>query len=398
MSQHALKSPSGADTWMLCPGSVRASLGMPDSSSKEADEGTTAHWLAAHCLKHTLPPDLFLGDVCPETGLVIDDEMVKHIPDYIAEIKEIPGALLVEQRLDLRGWIPPTELDPEGGFGTGDAVILRDDAVEIRDLKYGKGKRVRAKDNRQLRIYALGALRLAESLGYEPKTVTVGIHQPRIEDPDPEASEYRYTVGELLAFGEEVRVAAAATEPVDAPLVPGEEQCRWCRAKATCPAIADVVVAGVPASPSLFKDETSAITPPSALTPEDLARIYPKLGLIKGWIKECEAYVRQLASENRMPGYKMVAGRRGNRAWANPAEAEAALKKFKVVVEKMYKLELITPTAAEKLAKAGEIGPRQWPQLQTMIVQPPGEHAVVPVTDPRPAIKTASLPSDFLDF
>ncbi len=51
MVAHALLSPSSAERWMQCPGSVALSYGAPDSSSEYADEGTAAHELAAMCLR-----------------------------------------------------------------------------------------------------------------------------------------------------------------------------------------------------------------------------------------------------------------------------------------------------------------------------------------------------------
>ena len=59
--QHAVLSPSGADRWMVCPGSVRLSEGMPDTSSKAADEGTAAHFMAAECLIAKVDAIVHLG-------------------------------------------------------------------------------------------------------------------------------------------------------------------------------------------------------------------------------------------------------------------------------------------------------------------------------------------------
>ena len=70
---------------------------------------------------------------------------------------------------------------------------------------------------------------------------------------------------------------------------------------------------------------------------------------------------------------------------------------MRLKVEEMYDLKLISPTTAEKLAKAGTIGPRQWPKLQEIIEQPEGKASVAPVSDKRPALKIAAVEDEFAD-
>ena len=60
----------------------------------------------------------------------------------------------------------------------------------------------------------------------------------------------------------------------------------------------------------------------------------------------------------------LVEGRRGARRWANDAEVEQTMKSMRMKLEEMYDFSLISPATAEKLHKAGVIGPRQWPKLQ----------------------------------
>jgi hypothetical protein len=379
---HALKSASGADTWMLCPGSVRQSRGCVDKGSEYAREGTAAHHFAEFALRNGL---LKLPAYAhAETGIVCTEEMADEIAKYVDAIREIPGDKMYEVKLDLREWIPPSENDPDGGFGTSDAIILREEAVEVHDLKYGMGKRVNAQGLRQGKLYGLGGLRLAQALGYDPQRVIVRIHQVRLDHDD----SAEYSVEELEAFGEEVKLAAAAADAPDAELIPGDAQCLWCKAKATCPALVGQLVATVPASPALFDDESrpSVLTPPTDLTPETLALIYPKLGMLKDWIDACHEHVHTLVAMGEFPGHKMIAGRKGNRVWTDAKQAEATMKQMKLKIEEMYELKLISPTKAEKLAESGVIGPRQWPKLQQHINRPDGKPTVVPLSDLRPAL------------
>jgi len=130
----------------------------------------------------------------------------------------------------------------------------------------------------------------------------------------------------------------------------------------------------------------------------DLAWAMSKVDLIEGWCKAVRGEVeRRLLEGKEVEGYKLVQGRRGPRAWANPEEAEAVLKAMRLKQEVMYDFKLISPTTADKLAKAGTIGKRQWPKVEALITQADGGPSVAPVSDKRPAMLVAVTPDDFLD-
>ena len=50
MGKHALLSPSSADRWMTCPGSVLLTKDLPEDTSPYAQEGANYHTLAQICL------------------------------------------------------------------------------------------------------------------------------------------------------------------------------------------------------------------------------------------------------------------------------------------------------------------------------------------------------------
>lgn len=172
---------------------------------------------------------------------------------------------------------------------------------------------------------------------------------------------------------------------------PGEKQCRFCKAKATCPslatAVAEEIALGAPASP----EEFAVLEPRVDTDAARLARAMSAVGLIEDWCKAVRAEVeRRLLAGDPVAGFKLVQGKRGNRKWADEAEATEALKSMRLKVEEMYDLKLITPTTAEKLAKAGTLGPRQWTRLQDLITQAEGSPSVAPESDKRPALVRAA--------
>jgi len=71
---------------------------------------------------------------------------------------------------------------------------------------------------------------------------------------------------------------------------------------------------------------------------------------------------------------------------------------MRLKVEEMYDLTLISPTTAEKLTKAGTLGPKQWTKVQTLITQSEGKPSVAPESDKRPALVPSVNADDFSDL
>lgn len=420
MATHAMLSPSSAARWMPCPGSVALSRDIPNTSSSFADEGTAAHELAAKCLQDGSSTQDCIGLVIPVNGTdyVVDADMADYVGGYVKRVRDLVeslgGELLVEQRMEIGGIT-----GEEDAAGTSDAVILLDDEIIIVDLKYGQGVEVSAEDNPQLRIYALAALEKYDILGTVER-VRMIIDQPR----KCHYSEDVASVMELQSFKAQVQTAAMRCQAAlrfydnyqelhDKYLTPGEKQCKFCPAKATCPKLRDEVTAEVWGATAATVDDfenLGAIPDTLAVATEQVEGGYggeiepwlgaamSNVGLIEDWCKAIRAEVeRRLLAGTDIPGFKLVEGRRGARAWSNADEVETTLKAMRLKVEQMYDLKLISPTTAEKLAKSGAIGPRQWPKLQGMITQADGKPSVAPASDKRPALVVKPVADDFDD-
>ena len=387
---------------MACPGSVVLEADFPDTSSGYAAEGTCAHDLAACVLTD---PEFVIpvGETRTVDGyqIAVTQDMAGHVMDYCKLVWERAEGkmLLVEQRVSI-GHLT----GEEGATGTSDVIIIdyAQEAIEVIDLKYGMGVKVHAENNEQMQKYALGALH-DHSLISDFSWVTMVIHQPRLNH----VSEWHISTSQLEQFADEVREAAHTVElaierhgDTDFDwdynfLSAGEKQCKFCRAKAVCPAL---------------REEVSAISGPA--TAHDFAEFVPdapnmetgynylsvamsKVELVEQWCKGVRAEVeRRLLAGQTVDGWKLVQGKQGHRKWADPAAAEALFKSMRLRQDEMYDLALISPTTAEKVLKTS---PKRWERVQPHIVRAEGKPSVAPATDKRPALAVQSVADDFRD-
>jgi hypothetical protein len=390
---HALLSPSGAKKWLTCSASLACEKDIPNTSGKAAVLGTAMHTIAEMHLNQyikgtALPLEREVGAyvldegkgqikalISPMKGAVLITadmiEQVRKYTDYCKPIIDVATYAKLEMRVNLTEVLHPGYEGVET-FGTADLVAVQELAntdehmLIIGDLKTGR-HRVEAKENKQLMLYALGVYRRLKRR-YNITVVRLVIFQPYAGG----ASEWDISVEGLELFAKFAQKRALLA--LDAyfrgkknlkasDFRPSVDGCQWCRFSEQCAARTKTINAVLAEE---LEDDFAL-----ELTPEQLVTEYEKLPLLCQHIDKVEkAMAAALHSGKKVPGYKLVEGRPGNRAWKD------ADKVAELYGDKLTKEVLMSPTEAVKVIPEEE--------LKDFITRKPGTPCVATSDDKRP--------------
>lgn len=393
---HALLSPSGAKKWLSCAASLACEKDIPNTSGKSAVTGTACHTIAEVHLNQyikgtALPLEREVGAYVLDEGkgqikalirpmkgavLITADmiEQVRKYTDYCKPIIDVATYAKLEMRVNLTEVLHPGYEGVET-FGTADLVAIQELAntdehmLIIGDLKTGR-HRVEAKENKQLMLYALGVYRRLKRR-YNITLVRLVIFQPYAEG----ASEWDISVEGLELFAKFAQKRALLA--LDAysrgkknlkasDFKPSVDGCQWCRFSEQCAARTKTVNSVLAEE---LEDDFAL-----ELTPEQLVAEYEKLPLLLQHIDKVEkAMAAALHSGKKVPGYKLVEGRPGNRAWK---DADAIEVSHGDILKKEV---LMSPTEAAKVLSADEMA-----ALEPFITRKPGAPCVATADDKRP--------------
>lgn len=390
---HALLSPSGAKKWLTCAASLACEKDIPNTSGKAAVLGTAMHTIAEMHLNQyikgtALPLEREVGAyvldegkgqikalISPMKGAVLITadmiEQVRKYTDYCKAIIDVATYTKLEMRVNLTEVLHPGYEGVET-FGTADLVAVQELAntdehmLIIGDLKTGR-HRVEAKENKQLMLYSLGVYRRLKRR-YNITVVRLVIFQPYAGG----ASEWDISVEGLELFAKFAQKRALLA--LDAysrgkknlkasDFRPSVDGCQWCRFSEQCAARTKTVNSVLAEE---LEDDFAL-----ELAPEQLVAEYEKLPLLRQHIDKVEkAMAAALHSGKKVPGYKLVEGRPGNRAWKD-VEKVAELYGGKLTKEV-----LMSPAEAVKVIPEEE--------LKDFITRKPGAPCVATADDKRP--------------
>lgn len=368
-----LFSPSASARLLTCPGSAKASEGIPDQESLFAAEGHDAHALAEIrlCERLGLQTNEKIEDLT-----FYNREMEDYISDYVSYVlekvasikKDCPDAIvLIEQK------VAAVRYD-ESLFGSTDVAIIADKVLTIIDLKYGRGVLVNAKENTQEMCYGLCAMETFGNL-YDIEDINLCIFQPRLSN----VSEWSLTVKELYKWADEILKPGIEKIRAGSEEFHPSRHCVFCKAKPLCKALRDQNL-------ELAKHE---FRPAFLMDDSEIEEVLDKADDFVNWINS----VKEFALEDAMKGkkydhYKLVEGR-SNRKYVDETKVINVVKEAGY---NPYEEKLLSVTGMQcRLGKA-----RFEELLGNLVVKPRGKLTLVPREDKRPEVNPASV--DFMNL
>ena len=309
-------SPSAVDRWANCP----ASIAYDSTTSKEAEEGTKLHQIAATILSG---------------GETESNYDVDFYVNYVKQQTLEPDTkLLIETKLDLNSII-------DNCIGFADAIVHKKNLLHIIDLKTGYDE-VPVVNNKQLILYAYGAYLMFQDDNIEEFKLT--IVQPRLNKID----SWGIVKKELFEQIEVLKVKAkVANLQFQLPeknrhYCPNALSCKFCSHAAHCDALA------------------------AYIAPENCTSMTAKLDkipLLKVFIDATEkACYKMLEEGQTIDGYELSVLRQGAQQWLENAEQNIPV--ITNLGEEAFEKKLLSPAKMKK-----KVSKEVWNQLGTYITR-----------------------------
>lgn len=325
---HSRLSPSGANRWVNCPGSVTMCERFPDyTRSEAADEGVASHYVGEQVLLHAIDPYRLIGTPCPDNGVIITDEMVDGAMVYVEAVRAACAAnppsrelMHVEKHMYIESVHSECHGTPDLRY-----FIPQTNTLYVDDYKYGWGI-VEPYENYQLIIYAIGAIEELARMyktGYgnmdQNITVVLRIIQPRPFHASGSVREWRVNGAALRGYLNRL-TDAAHRALADSPECHTGQHCHYCRARHACPALQQAAMLSV---------DYTALAQPQELSPEAMAaelRILRRAAeMIDYRLKSLETRATMhVQAGGTLPGYTLQTGH-GHMAWKMPVGQVLAL-------------------------------------------------------------------------
>lgn len=391
MGTHAKLSPSSAERWYNCAGSLNLIATLPESAfktNKYAVEGVVAHQLAEDFV--TNKTDLLtltsrVGEEVMQDGYAVEitDAMIEGVIEYVDHIASVKKRMAL--RHGIKGEAEKRVIASsvsEEVFGTADYVLWQvGDELHVFDFKFGKGV-VEAEENKQGGIYVVGTHDSLNRTAFGK--FFFHIVQPRARHSEGTTRTWEIAPARLEEFRQELAAAVARTKDQKAPRVAGP----WCH-KTFCPALAYCPEAKGALEVGVKTPFTKIPAPVSKelalgmhlpdvgkMTVEQLGRTLDWEDFLDSFMEAARErmHAELLKDPNASTEYKLVEGKT-NRSWGIESEVETA---FAMLGDELWApRKLKSPAQLEKIAGKEEVA--------KYTVKLPGKLTVAKMSDKRQA-------------
>lgn len=395
---HSTLSPSGADKFLACTGSVTLAEKLnakKGAAGFYADEGSAAHKLFEWCLlKKCCSPHVFLGKKI-NAHFSVTKEMANAVEvavDYVRDLMATMDKPVLKAEHEV--WISCLDYRGDPGHGTVDVFLYDDYDVHVLDYKHGQGNPVEVEKNKQMMLYAIGELGNAHA----GKGWHLHVLQPRCPHPDGPCRKWDTSYKALRSFEKDALTAVKSIEAGKTCFTPGEKQCKYCVVKGRCPALAEesLKAANIAFSDFIEAGETPEADKPVGLTTKQLATAMSRVNLLRLFISAVEEEVfgrLQKGDATMQKFYKLVEGK-SNRQWRDEAAVVAQFKKLGLNPDDYAPRKLVGIGAGEDLIPKD----KREKIMAKLAHKPTGKAVIATVDDPRKPIRPNSAESDFADL
>jgi hypothetical protein len=403
---HSRFAPSSMKRILFCPRSVALAEAIAASgekvprSSRYAAEGSVAHYVAETYLKSNTfeagnAGELYpVGKVIEHEGhqITIDDDMHEHgaaYARYVNGLRNDDSKVFVETTVRLDE-VVGSEADV---YGHLDAAVWTPSTgiLDVIDYKYGRGVKVSALDNPQLKSYGLGAIYTLPIPMTKVRLIRLHVFQPRIYGASPPDT---IATVDLLMWGTD-EMAPVIREimrdgAIARPYVTGDH-CQFCPALAHCPAMRERAKR---AARKAFGAEPVL---PAALTDAELADVLDELDVVKPWFAaaEEEGDERAIGQGRHIRGRKIVLGR-GRRVFIEKDQKKLAQSIHALGINDIYEEPVLkSPTEIEKAVKKLPDKKEKLAKFKELVDLKPGAKKLVKASDPKPEVSSRSASEVF---
>jgi len=372
--EHATYGGSTASrTWACAGWRALADTQPPSGSSKFADRGTLLH----NAMEVIMNAD---DGADPREVIGMEYEGIELTEELYHE-KIVPAHQAVLEIFDTYGieeWACEERVVfTKDSWGTGDLIGSGDVWALVLDFKFGDGVMVSPNENHQFLFYGSAGYHTKETadLFDDVEDVVFAVVQPSTHrDEDYEVWETK--VSRLADYREpwlakvdaaKIEVKNLAEDPDYVPTTCAGTHCKFCPAAPVCPQ-------------KTGDAQRALLMDPAGL--ELLATNLKLAASLKDWINDVESAAHsQLEAGGTVKGYKLVL-KRANRKWKDAEKTAKMLARKLGGKKNVVEDKIITPAAAEKLAKQMKVELH----LETLVESTSSGTTLAKVSDKRPAV------------
>lgn len=373
---HAVLSASSSHKWLVCTPSARLEEQFPNKTSEYMEEGTLAHEIAEFKVRSYFLEAISKSAYTRRLNKLkekqhFSQEMLIHTDTYLEYIKgeslktSSKPFIALEQKVDFSQYVPE-------GFGTADCIMISGNDLHIIDFKYGKGVKVDATENPQMKLYALGVL-FQYGMLYDIKQIRMTIVQPRLDS----ISEFSMPKDALIEWGENVVKPQAEKAFMGIGDFVQGDHCRFCRAKGACEFRAKENMKIV----EEIQEKYNGI-----ISDKEVGEMLSKTDGIEQWLQDLKEYaLQQILKGKEVPGWKAVEGK-SNRKLVDIDKAFEILEANGYKSEILYEKKPLTLTQLEKTIEKANVAKA----IGDYIEKPKGAPTLVKSTDKRESFKISA--------